>query len=389
MTGELESQLRGGPVAIVGGGVIGASLAFHLTRRGYREVCVVERGRVGEGATARATGGIRQQFTSPVNARLARRSVDFFREFRERTGAALDFRQHGYLFLLADEAQLAAFRDAVVMQNQLDIPSRLLAPEEAAAVFPQLRTDDLVGAGYCPTDGSASPTDATAGLLRAARAGGATVYERRAVTGIQRDRDGRITAVDTSAGALPAEAIVLAAGPWTADVGRLAGVELPVRPHRRQAFAIAPAGWLHPGLPFTVDLATGAYLHPEGSGGVIGGNDRSTPPGTDTTVDWRLLEPLAAALSHRIPPMADAAVIRGWAGLREMSPDDLALVGPVPQTPGLWVAAGFSGHGFMQAPAIGECLTAQLLGEPPPVDLTPLRPERFDRPPVTVEGVRF
>ncbi|MPZ27747.1 MAG: FAD-dependent oxidoreductase [Micromonosporaceae bacterium] len=383
------SGLHGGPVVIVGGGVIGMALAYHLTRHGYREVTVVERGRVGEGATARATGGIRQQFTAAVNARLVRRSVDFFSAFAEHTGAPLTFRQHGYLFLLSDQAQLAAFRDAVAMQNQWDIPSRMLRPDEITEVFPQVRTGDLAGASYCPTDGSASPTDATAGLFRAARAGGATVYEQRTATGLRRDRAGQVTGVETDAGALPAEAVVLAPGPWAAELGARVGVPLPVTPHRRQAFAIAPARWLHPSLPFTVDLSTGSYLHPEGAGGVIGGNDRATPPGTDTTVDWQLVESLAAALSHRIPPMADAQVVRGWAGLREMSPDDLALVGPIPHLPGLWVAVGFSGHGFMQAPAVGECLAAQLLGEPSPVDLTPLRPDRFDGSPVTAEAVRF
>lgn len=380
--------LQGGPVVIVGGGVIGMALAFQLTRHGYREVTVVERGRIGEGATAYATGGIRQQFTVPVNAQLARRSVDFFASFEAHTGSPLDYRQHGYLFLTADPAQLAGLAEAVTMQNRYDIPSRMLTPDQIAELFPQVRTSDLVGGSYCPTDGSASPTDATNGLLKAARAGGTTVHQHRAVTGVRRGHDGRIAGVETDAGPLPAEAVVLAPGPWAAEAGARCGVTLPISPHSRQAFAIAPADWLSPSLPLTIDLGTGAYLHPSATGGVIGGTDRDTPPGMEPTVDWTLLERLTVALSHRIPPMADARVIRGWAGLREMSPDDLALVGPLPQTPGLWVAAGFSGHGFMHAPAIGECLAAELLGLPSPVDLSPLRPDRFDRS-TTAEGIRL
>jgi sarcosine oxidase subunit beta len=375
-------------VVIVGGGVIGMALAFQLTRHGYRDVMVVERGRVGEGATAYATGGVRQQFTVAVNAQLARRSVDFFTAFEEHTGSPLDFRQHGYLFLATDPASMAGLTEAVAMQNRYGIPSQVVGPDQVADLFPQVRTGDLVGGSYCPTDGSASPTDATNGLLKAARAGGATVYQHRTVTGLRRDRDGRITGVDTDAGALPAEAVVLAPGPWAAEVGARCGVTLPVSPHSRQAFAIAPADWLHPSLPLTVDLTTGAYLHPRAGGAVIGGTDRDTPPGMNPMVDWELLERLTTALSHRLPPMADARVVRGWAGLREMSPDDLALVGPLPQTPGLWVAAGFSGHGFMHAPAVGECLAAELLGQPPPVDLTALRPDRFDRP-TAAEGIRL
>jgi sarcosine oxidase subunit beta len=382
-------MLNGGPVVIVGAGVIGASIAYHLTRRGYRDVTVVDRGRAGEGATARATGGIRQQFTSPVNAQLVRRSVDFFRAFADHTGAPLDFRQHGYLFLLTSERQREVFRAAVAMQNSLDIPTRLLRPDEVPDVFPQVRTDDLVGAAYCPTDGSASPTDATAGLLRTARAAGATVVEHHTVTAVRTGPGGRVTGVDTDAGRLPAEAVVLAPGPWAAEVGRLAGVDLPVSPHRRQAFAVAPMAWLTGSLPFTVDLTSGAYLHPERAGGIVGGNDRDTPAGTDTTVDWSLVEPLADALSHRIPAMAESRIVRGWAGLREMTPDDHAVVGAVPETPGLWVAVGFSGHGFMQAPAIGECLSAELLGLPSPVDLTPLRLSRFQERPTAAEAVVF
>lgn len=381
--------LSGGPVVVVGGGVIGAALAFQLTRQGYRDVTVVERGRVGEGATAYATGGIRQQFTVAVNAQLARRSVEFFSAFEEHTGSPLDFRQHGYLFLVTDPAALAGLAEAVAMQNRYGIPSRILDGDQVAELFPQVRADDLAGGSYCPTDGSASPADATSGLLKAARAGGATVHQHRAVTGLRRDRDGLVTGVETETGPLPAEAVVLAPGPWAAEVGGWCGVPLPVSPHSRQAFAIAPVDWLDPSLPLTVDLASGAYLHPAVEGGVIGGSDRDTPPSLHPSVDWGLLERLITALSHRIPPMADARVVRGWAGLREMSPDDLALVGPLPEVPGLWVAAGFSGHGFMHAPAVAECLAAELLDRPAPVDLSALRPDRFDRSGRSAEGIRL
>lgn len=381
-------SLQGGPVVIVGGGVIGMALAFQLTRNGYRDVTVVERGRVGEGATARATGGIRQQFTVPVNVQLARRSVEFFAAFEDHTGSPLDFRRHGYLFLTTDPARLATLTDAVAMQNRHGVPSRILAPDRVGELLPQLRTSDLAGGSYCATDGSASPTDATYGLLKAARAAGAIVYQHRPVTGLRLGRDGQVIGVETDAGPLPAEAVVLAAGPWVAEVGARCGITLPVTAHSRQAFAIAPPEWLSHRLPLTVDLGTGAYLHPATTGGVIGGTDRDTPPGAKPAVDWTRLERLTAALSHRIPPIADARVIRGWAGLREMSPDDLALVGPVGRPPGLWVAAGFSGHGFMHAPAVGECLAAELLGRPSPVDLSPLRPDRFERP-TTVEGIRL
>lgn len=368
---------RGGPIVIVGGGVIGTSIAFHLAECGYTDVTVAERHLIGEGATARATGGIRQQFTSRVNAELVRQSVDFFSRFADRVGSPLTFRQHGYLFLITDPGRLEVLRSAAAMQRELGIPTEIITADAVSDLLPHVRTDDVLGASYCPTDGSASPTDATAGFAAAARRAGVTIRQRTPVTAIERDQSGRVTRVLAGGEWLPAEIVIIAAGPQTAEVGRLLGLELPVTPHPRQAFAIAPMDWLRPDMPFTVDLSTGAYLHPEAAGGIIGGGDRDVPAATEATVNWDLLEPLTAALVHRVPAMAEAQVLRGWSGLREMTPDDQAIVGPVPQADGVWVVAGFSGHGFMQSPAIGRAVTAWLLDGAPDLDLTTLRPDRF------------
>jgi sarcosine oxidase, subunit beta len=375
--------LTGRPVVIVGGGIIGTSIAFHLADRGYSEVTVVERGLLGEGSTTRATGGIRQQFTSEVNVRMVRQSVEFFTRFTERTGYPLTFRQHGYLFLLTDQWQLAAFSAAARMQRRLGVPTELLTPHQIRDVQPEVRVDGVIGASYCATDGSASPDDAVRGLASAARARGARVRRHTEVTAIEPN------GVHTSAGFLEAELVVVATGPSARETGRLAGIDLPVAPHRRQAFAIAPLPWLTPDLPLTVDLGSGAYLHPETSGGVIGGNDREVSESTDTSVDWSLTTPLVDALVHRFPAMADASIVRGWCGLREMTPDDHAVVGPVPDRPWLWCAVGFSGHGFMQSPAVGDQLARWLLDGAPSIDLTPLRYSRFVERSLVMEGVRF
>jgi sarcosine oxidase subunit beta len=374
-------------VVIVGGGIIGASVAFHLAERGFSDVTVVERHRIGEGSTARATGGIRQQFTSRVNAAIVHRSVGFWGEFEQRTGAPFDFRRHGYLFLLTTEDQLGTFRRAVAMQNELGIDSRIIGVDEVADLVPGTVTGNLLGASYCPSDGSGSPTDAVNGLIAAARRLGVTVRQGCEVTGLLTAGD-RVTGVRTSEGDLPAGLVLVAAGPQARELGRRVGVELPVAPHRRQAFSVARLNWLRPDMPLTVDLGTGAYIHPEAGGAaVIGGNDRDVPEGTDTTVDHERVEPLVKALVARWPRMTDARVSRGWAGLREMTPDDHAVIGPVGPN-GLWAAVGFSGHGFMQAPAIGECLTAWWLDGASPYDLSPLRPSRFaEGQPVVEEGV--
>lgn len=367
-----------GRVVIVGGGVVGLSLAYHLAAQGRTDVVVVERGQLGEGTTAKGTGGIRQQFTSEINARLVRRSVDLFSRFTEETGEPFAFRQHGYAFLLSRPEDLAGFTAAVQMQNGLDIPSRVLRPEEVLDVFPGVRTDDLAGATYCPTDGSASPQDAVNGYAAAARRLGVRIERGTTVTAFERAGDGRVTGVETSSGRVEAGAVVIAAGPQARDVGRLAGADLPVAPHRRQAFAAAAGDWVTVDLPLTVDLTSGAYVHPEGQGRlVVGGNDRNVPEGTDVSVDWSLAEPLIETLVHRFPAMTEVEVTRGWAGLREMTPDDHAVVGPLDDTHTLWALAGFSGHGFMQAPAIGEAVADLMTTGRSGIDLSPLRPQRF------------
>ncbi|MGI5281768.1 NAD(P)/FAD-dependent oxidoreductase [Nonomuraea polychroma] len=373
-----RETLRGGRVVIVGGGVIGTSIAFHLSERGYRDVTVIERGLAGEGATAYATGGIRQQFSSRVNIELVRRSLPFWLDFAGRTGSPLDFRQHGYLFLISDPAMLAAFEANARLQRSLGVEVEVLDPHQAAELFPGIRTGDLAGATYTAGDGSASPSDAVAGYLRGARRQGVELRQRTEFLGLLTDAGGAVRGARTSAGDIEAELVVMAAGPQARAVGRLCGVDIPVSPHPRQAFATTPLDGLHGDLPLVVDLATGAYVHPEPAGtAIVGGNDRDAPSRDVATVDWSRVDSLAAALWHRFPALDGLEIVRGWAGLREMTADDHAIVGPVHEVPGLWVAAGFSGHGFMQSPAVGAALAQWWLEGAPPLDLTPLRPSRF------------
>jgi len=386
----LGDTASGGRIVIIGGGIIGLSIAFNLASQGYTSVRIIDRGLIGEGSTAKATGGIRQQFSSAINATLVHRSVDLFRRFEQDTQSACPFREHGYLFLLSQPSDLEGFRTAIEMQNGLGIPSRLISPEDIRSLFPFVRVDDLLGGAYCPSDGSATPNDAVIGYAKAGRRLGVEIIQNLPVTGILRRQNGHISGVQTPEGKVDAEKVIIAVGAYARRVGEMAGVDLPVSPRRRQAFAISPMSWISGDLPLTVDISTGAYLHPETTGaGIIGGNDRDVAEGYDTRVDWSLMEPLAQALSHRFPAMQDAAVMRGWAGLREMTPDDHALVGPIREVPGLWSAVGFSGHGFMQAPAIGEAIAQRLLHGSSTIDIDVLRPSRF-RDGVTVqESVLF
>lgn len=369
--------LQGGRVVVVGGGVVGLSVAYHLAVRGYRDVTLVERRTLGSGTTSKGTGGIRQQFSSAINVALSRRAVDYFSGFGERVGVSAGFRQHGYLFLLESEEQLEVFGRNAAKQRAVGVPVEMLEPEEILEVMPHVEIDGLLGASYCPTDGSASPQAVAEAFAEGARAGGGRLMEGAAVTALERDPHGAVLAVETAEGRLEAEAVVNATGPWATEVGRLAGVELPISPRRRQAFAISPLPWMDAGMPLTVDLGSGAYVHPRPVGGVIGGNDRETPNGFDEEVDWGLVPALLKALARRIPRMIESEIKHGWAGVRDMTPDDHAIVGPVAAIPGLWTAAGFSGHGFMHSPVVGELLAEWLIDGAPSMDLSALRLERF------------
>lgn len=364
----------GGPVVVIGGGIIGCSIAYHLAVLGHRDVTVAEAGLLGEGATAKATGGIRQQFSSPVNAALAHDAVGYYRHFEDRVGEPFEFRQHGYLFLLGTAPQLAAFRDAVAMQQAIGIDVSLLAPGDVPALVPGVCTDGLVGAAYCPSDGSGSPADALAAFVRQARRRGVRFLQRSPVVAVAPKGTGFL--VHAGAEAFPAELVVNAAGPWAREVGSLVGLDLPVEPHPRQAFATGPVPGLGGATPLTVDLTTGVYVHPGDHGHVVGGGDRDRAPSYRAEVDWALAEHMVEALVARLPAMAAADIRSGWCGLREMTPDDHAIVGPSP-VPNWWNAVGFSGHGFMQAPVIGERVAAWILGVSSGEGLLPLRLERF------------
>lgn len=365
-------------VVIIGGGIVGLSIAFHLAQlrsHGAASVVVVERDRVGEATTAKATGGVRQQFSSAVNIDLARASVDMFCHFGALVGEPVAFRQHGYLFVTTSREKLAAAARGVELQNDRGVPARVVSPAEIAALQPALNTGDLIGGTYCPTDGSAVPADVAAAFARQARRRGVEIREHTLVRGIETAPPG--FTLETTGGRLRADIVVNAAGPWARTIGAMVGVDHPVTPHPRQAFAIRRPPWLAADAPLTVDLDSGAYVHPEVSTAVVGGTDRDRPSGERCDVDDALFNRLLTALLHRFPSIETAELLSSWVGLREMTPDDHAVVGPLAAVPGYWVAAGFSGHGFMQAPAIGRALARWILAGAPDIDLTALAPERF------------
>jgi sarcosine oxidase, subunit beta len=352
-------------VVIVGGGVMGASVAYHLAVLGVTDIVLLERNELASGSTSKSAGGIRAQFADELNVRIALRSIDEFAAFSELVGAEIDFDQAGYLFLLDNQQDAVRFRAALELQNSLGAPSKEISVGEAAAIVPGLETADLVAATFCPIDGYATPEAVVQGYAAAARTQGAQIRQGEPVTHVC-VTGGRVTGVRTPAGGISARAVVCAAGAWSGEVAALAGVELPVRGERRYMHYTPDAGGLPPHLPLTVDFSSGFYFHSEGAGLVFGGREEE-------------LEAVAEHAAHRLPLLAELPVQATWHGYYEMSPDHNAIVGAAADPEGFFYATGFSGHGFQQAPAVGEHVAELVASRKPSLDLTPFSLERFAR----------
>lgn len=364
-------------VVVVGGGAIGASAAFHLAEAGV-DVLLLERAELSSGSTGKAAGGVRAQFSDPLNVVMGRRSLEALQRFGDRPGYDVDLRQVGYLFLLDRESDVADFERAVALQNDLGVATRMVTPDEVALLAPLAGLDGVIAATYNPADGHATPDSVVLGYAAGARAHGARVATGCAVTGLT-VVDGSIRSVHTHLGEVGTEIVVCCAGAWSAEIAGLAGVELPVEPVLRQVSFTEPVADLPQSIPFTIDFSTGFYFHREGAGLLFGMADRNQPAGLDapTDPDWmlRILE----VAERRCPRLVDMGVAGGWKGYYEVSPDNNALLGEAAGVHRFLYATGFSGHGFMQAPAIGEIVRDLVLGREPFVDVTPLSVDRFAR----------
>jgi sarcosine oxidase, subunit beta len=374
MAGVVPERAR---VVIIGGGVIGASIAFHLAEAGTPEVLLLERDALASGSTARAAGGVRTQFSDELNIRIALRSIEAFMRFAERPGGEIDLHQVGYLFALTTPEQVDAFSAGIELQNRLGVPSRLLAPDEIGALNPLIRLDDVLAGAFCPLDGHATPEAVVQGYATAARTHGATIVTGCSVEDIEIEH-GDVRAVLTSHGRVETGTVICAAGAWSRAVGAMVGFELDVTPLRRQVLVTEPVAGLPPVLPMTIDFANGFYFHREGRGLLMGVNFEEQP-GYKLDYDDGWLPELFAAIEHRAPSLATIGVQSTWAGLYEVSPDHNAMIGEAGSVSRFLYATGFSGHGFLQAPAVGEIIRDLVLQREPFVDVSALSADRFSR----------
>jgi sarcosine oxidase subunit beta len=368
-------------VVIIGGGVVGSSIAYHLAEAGSTDVLIIEREeQQGMGSTAKSAGGVRAQFATPVNIQMSLYSIAFFARFEEITGHTAGYKPHGYLFLATNQAQLDYLKANRETQMKLGLNNvDLLTADDVKHMVPFARTKDIVGGTFCQTDGFVDPYSVMRGFMLRARARGVRMWLETEVTGITVE-GGRVSGVETSKGRVSTRAVVNAAGPWAAMVARMAGVELPVEPLRRQIVKTEPFSKLPARLPMIIDMSNGFHFRREGESFLLAWPDKEETFGFKTNFDYDFVEKILTRAVERVPIFAEAEVNprRCWAGLYEVTPDHHAIIGRAPSVDGLYFANGFSGHGVMHSPATGRIVSELILhGEPRTVDAAPLGAERF------------
>ena len=334
----------------------------------------------GKGSTGKSMGGVRAQFSTPVNILMSKYSIDFFAKFDEVVGHPADYRAHGYLFCATNENHLAYLKANKERQNALGVTNvEWLTPEDIVRLVPQLRVDDILGGTFCPTDGFVDPHSVMMGFMLNARKKGVRLWLETTVTGIEVENN-QIKGVITSRGLVATPIVVNAAGAWAAPIAKMAGAELPVEPLRRQLVPTEPFDQLPQRFPMVIDMSTGFHFRREGKGILLAWNDPKETPGFKTDFDPTFVEKILTRAASRVPVLAEAGVNprRAWAGLYEMTPDHHAIIGPAPNVAGLYFVNGFSGHGVMHSPASGR-VTADLIlnGKSDLIDANQLSVTRF------------
>jgi sarcosine oxidase subunit beta len=359
---------------------MGASIAYHLAARGCRDVVILESEEIEvTGSTARSAAGVRHQFSSEVNVRLSLYSIERLKHFTEEIGGHAELRQVGYLFLINDPATWEHYRESVAMQNRLGAQVELLTPAEAARFVPDMRTDDLIGATFGPEDGFCDPHGIAMGYLTRARDLGARLLRAAPATGFTQ-AGGKIIAVQTPHGSIGCDIVVNSSGSWAGQVAALAGLRVPVQPYRRCVYVTEPFPRIPGAIPLTIDVASGFYMRKEHENVLFGMSNHNEQPGWNLAVDWEWLDTVLEAGLARFPVLEHAGLAEKlcWAGVYEITPDNMPILGRHPQLPNYVDASGFSGHGIMHAPATGMLIAEEILdGRAHTIPIDELRITRF------------
>lgn len=369
-------------VVIIGGGIVGSSIAWHLADAGCKNVLVIEReSSQGKGSTGKSMGGVRAQFSTPVNIQMSLYSIPFYATFDDRLGHPAGYRPQGYLFLATKQSHLDYLRANFERQTSLGLKTaRLLEASDIRTMLPLVRSDDVLGGSFCSTDGFVDPYSVMNGFMASAIEKSVALWKKTDVTGITRDEKG-ISGVETTRGYVATRTVVNATGAWAAEIAKMAGVDLPVEPLRRMLVPSEPFEGFPQSAPMIIDMSNGFHFRPEGRGFLMAWNDPEETPGFKTDFEPSFVEKVLVLAADRVPIFENLPVNpkKAWAGLYEMSPDHHAILGPVGAVPGFYLANGFSGHGVMHSPATGKILSDLILDGKTSVvsDVSVLAFERF------------
>ena len=365
-------------IVIIGGGVMGASAAYHLAKRGFNNIVLVEKENYfGTGATGRCAGGVRYQFSTEINVKLSMASLPMIERFKEEIGQEVNYLQCGYLLVATNEKESAIFKHNVEMQNGLGVKTQFLGGDEIRARLPLMKFEDAIAGTFNQKDGTVDPNGVVMGYINAAQKMGVKAISGAEVIGITVS-GGNVKEVQTSLGGIKTRMVLNVAGPWSSQIGRMTGVEIPVTPLRRQMFTTNPLKEVTEDFPFVIDFAKSLYFHREGEGLLIGMSNQNEKPGYDQNVDEDFeLENLEAAIK-RMPLVEKASRASHWAGLYEVTPDAHPIFGATP-VGGFTLCTGFSGHGFMHGPISGKLMSEFILdGKFSSVDVSMLDLKRFE-----------
>lgn len=365
-------------IVIIGGGVMGASAAYHLAKRGAKNIILLEKEEFfGTGATGRCAGGVRYQFSTEINVKLSQESLPMIEHFKEETGQDVNYIQCGYLLVATNEKDATTFKHNVELQNRLGVPTQLLSGDDVRARLPQMKFDDAIAGTFNQKDGIVDPNGIVMGYVLAAQKMGVQAVTNAEVTGITVS-SGEVRAVQTNLGEIQTRMVLNAAGPWAGLIGQMADVSLPIVPLRRQMFTTNPLPEVPPDFPFVIDFAKSLYFHREGEGLLIGMSNQNEKPGFDQNVDEDFeLVNLEAAID-RMPLVERASRASHWAGLYEVTPDAHPIYGGT-DVKGFTICTGFSGHGFMHGPVSGKLMSEYILdGSYSTLDVSMLDLKRFE-----------
>lgn len=371
-------------VVIIGGGIVGLSIAYYLALKRAGRIVLFEKGQLGEGSTGRCVGGIRTQFSTEINIHFSLESLKTFEQFKEEFGVSPEFKKIGYLFLATTEREIGVFKENIKLQRKFNIPVEFLSPDEIRSRWPYLRTDDILGGTFCSRDGYAGPSEILSGFVNGAKRAGVKIYEGMEIMGISLAK-GRIHSVKTKSEEIFTPVVVNAGGPHAASIGEMAGIKIPVKPLRRQIFITAPFHLTDHAIPLTIDFHRGWYFRPEGNGLLLSG-PLDPEPSFNLSIDYEAMAETSENAMYRAPALEKARIARGWAGLYEISPDHHAILGKVPEAEGLILANGFSGHGFQHSPAVGKVISESITdGVASTIDISSLSIERFEKEELVLE----